>query len=342
MAYLEQSTRYIAYDARLGGRYRYYRDPEVLGSPLGTRYVGDIDRLFDTYAELLAELMPTACARALPEGARRLRLRLPPGDQGQGVRRAARHPARGVAVERRHLRHRPGATRRCCCACAPTRCPRPARYARPDARRAAQGHPVVPHAGSTVADRGGALERLPRRRPATATARAGRRAVRGRRRPSRGPSVHARRLRSRRRGQAPRGDLLPAHRTCPRTSSLARVRAHRRRRARRAACGPTSGSGATAGTSRAGRSSASTTASTSSPTTARSATCSATACSPSSGSRFAAPRLRRAPSRSTRPAWPTPFDDAMDRSAALYDALARRASRSRRRTRCRSRTGCAS
>ena len=31
-AYLEQSTRYIAYDARLGGRYRYYRDPDVLGS----------------------------------------------------------------------------------------------------------------------------------------------------------------------------------------------------------------------------------------------------------------------------------------------------------------------
>ena len=27
MAYLEQSTRYIAYDTRLGGRYRYYRDP---------------------------------------------------------------------------------------------------------------------------------------------------------------------------------------------------------------------------------------------------------------------------------------------------------------------------
>ena len=47
--YLEQSTRYIAYDARLGGRYRYYRDPAVLGSSLGTRYVGDVDRLFDTY-----------------------------------------------------------------------------------------------------------------------------------------------------------------------------------------------------------------------------------------------------------------------------------------------------
>jgi thymidylate synthase ThyX len=54
MAYLEQSTRYIAYDARRSdGRYRYFRDPAVLESPLGARYVGDMDRMFDTYAELL-------------------------------------------------------------------------------------------------------------------------------------------------------------------------------------------------------------------------------------------------------------------------------------------------
>lgn len=59
MAYLEQSTRYIAYDARLGGRYRYYRDPAVLRSSLGTRYVGDMDRLFDTYAELLPRMQDT-------------------------------------------------------------------------------------------------------------------------------------------------------------------------------------------------------------------------------------------------------------------------------------------
>ncbi|MGF1599537.1 MAG: FAD-dependent thymidylate synthase [Acidimicrobiales bacterium] len=51
-AYLEQSTRYIAYDARFGGRYRYYRDGEVLSSPHGTRYVGDLDRLFDAYAAM--------------------------------------------------------------------------------------------------------------------------------------------------------------------------------------------------------------------------------------------------------------------------------------------------
>src|ERR687894_257343 len=53
MSYLEQSTRYIAYDTRLGGRYRCFRDPEILGSSLGTRYVGDMDRLFDAYSMVL-------------------------------------------------------------------------------------------------------------------------------------------------------------------------------------------------------------------------------------------------------------------------------------------------
>ncbi|HLU40851.1 MAG TPA: FAD-dependent thymidylate synthase [Microthrixaceae bacterium] len=56
MSYLEQSTRYIPYDERLGGRYRYHRDPEILASNLGARYVGDMDRLFDTYGELAQAL----------------------------------------------------------------------------------------------------------------------------------------------------------------------------------------------------------------------------------------------------------------------------------------------
>ncbi|WP_116998597.1 FAD-dependent thymidylate synthase [Desertimonas flava] len=54
MSYLEQSTRYISYDARLGGRYRFYRDPAVLASRLGTRYVGDMDRMFDAYSDITA------------------------------------------------------------------------------------------------------------------------------------------------------------------------------------------------------------------------------------------------------------------------------------------------
>lgn len=53
MSYLEQSTRYLAYDTRLQGRYRYYRDPDILASPVGARYVGEMDRFFDTYAQLL-------------------------------------------------------------------------------------------------------------------------------------------------------------------------------------------------------------------------------------------------------------------------------------------------
>src|SRR3984957_13295960 len=57
MAYMEKSTRYVAYDTRLpNGRYRYHRAPEILESPLGARYVGDMERLFDAYAELLPVL----------------------------------------------------------------------------------------------------------------------------------------------------------------------------------------------------------------------------------------------------------------------------------------------
>ena len=57
MSYLEQSTRYIPYDTRLTtGHYRYVREPQILDSPLGARYVGEMDRMFDTYGELLPRM----------------------------------------------------------------------------------------------------------------------------------------------------------------------------------------------------------------------------------------------------------------------------------------------
>jgi len=56
MSYLEQSTRYINYDDRFGGRYRYYRPSGILQSPLGTRYVSEMDRMFDGYSELVASM----------------------------------------------------------------------------------------------------------------------------------------------------------------------------------------------------------------------------------------------------------------------------------------------
>jgi thymidylate synthase ThyX len=64
MAYLEQSTRYIAYNNRLeSGHYRYYRPTEILESPYGARYVGDMDRVFDTYGELLPIVQASVAAR---------------------------------------------------------------------------------------------------------------------------------------------------------------------------------------------------------------------------------------------------------------------------------------
>ena len=57
MAYLEQSTRYVPYDSRLHtGHYRYHRDPELLESSVGARFVGDMDRMFDAYGSSLPEL----------------------------------------------------------------------------------------------------------------------------------------------------------------------------------------------------------------------------------------------------------------------------------------------
>jgi thymidylate synthase ThyX len=52
-AYLEQSTRYIAYDTKPGGQYRYFRDPDILAGPHGHAYVETLDAIFDTYASLI-------------------------------------------------------------------------------------------------------------------------------------------------------------------------------------------------------------------------------------------------------------------------------------------------
>jgi thymidylate synthase ThyX len=60
MAYLEQSTRYIPYTTRVAGRYRYHRPPAVLESPLGLRYIADVDAAFDDYTSCLPVLLDWA------------------------------------------------------------------------------------------------------------------------------------------------------------------------------------------------------------------------------------------------------------------------------------------
>jgi thymidylate synthase ThyX len=61
-AYLEQSTRYIAYDRTMpGGGYRYYRGPE-----LGPAYESAMDSLFETYTALQAPVVEWIAERFPP------------------------------------------------------------------------------------------------------------------------------------------------------------------------------------------------------------------------------------------------------------------------------------
>lgn len=52
-AYLEQSTRYIYYDTKLGDRYRYMTPPEVADSIHAATYRQTMDLLFDTYSHIV-------------------------------------------------------------------------------------------------------------------------------------------------------------------------------------------------------------------------------------------------------------------------------------------------
>jgi len=93
-AYLEQSTRYIPYDDRPGGRWRYHRPAELLDGPHAGAYVRDLDATFATYAALLPRLTAWAAARlprdpATPEGAHRAAARARALDAVRGLLPAA-------------------------------------------------------------------------------------------------------------------------------------------------------------------------------------------------------------------------------------------------------------
>ena len=49
-SYLEKSTRYVRFDDKVDGRYKYYRDRRILASPFGGEFVACMDQLFDAYA----------------------------------------------------------------------------------------------------------------------------------------------------------------------------------------------------------------------------------------------------------------------------------------------------
>ncbi len=56
-AYLEQSTRYVRYDVKLGDRFRYFTPEEVAQSSLSTEYHSVMHDLFGTYSRVLSEIL---------------------------------------------------------------------------------------------------------------------------------------------------------------------------------------------------------------------------------------------------------------------------------------------
>ncbi|HEX5695980.1 MAG TPA: FAD-dependent thymidylate synthase [Acidimicrobiia bacterium] len=55
-AYLEQSTRYIRYDSRLGDRYRFMVPAEISSSRHADRYLRHMEQVFDAYADMVSRM----------------------------------------------------------------------------------------------------------------------------------------------------------------------------------------------------------------------------------------------------------------------------------------------
>lgn len=53
MSPLEKSTRYVFFNEKAGGQYKYYRDPTIMNSEFASLFVQVCDMLFDAYADLI-------------------------------------------------------------------------------------------------------------------------------------------------------------------------------------------------------------------------------------------------------------------------------------------------
>jgi len=57
ISYLEKSSRYVPFDDRIGGNYRYYRPRRILESQFAAEYLATMDALFDAYARNLPRMI---------------------------------------------------------------------------------------------------------------------------------------------------------------------------------------------------------------------------------------------------------------------------------------------
>jgi thymidylate synthase ThyX len=100
MAYLEQSTRYVPYDDRPDGRYRYHVPDELTGA-LRERYVATLDTAFEVYGAWLPRLRAFYEARfprdpAESEGVYRMTIRAKALDTLRGLLPAATRSNVGI------------------------------------------------------------------------------------------------------------------------------------------------------------------------------------------------------------------------------------------------------
>lgn len=60
---LEKSTRYVVFNRKVDGRYRYLREPQIMESRYASAYTAAMDALFDTYTSLLEPTVAAVRAR---------------------------------------------------------------------------------------------------------------------------------------------------------------------------------------------------------------------------------------------------------------------------------------
>ncbi len=57
LSFLEKSSRYVPFDDRVKGQFRYYRDRTLLSSRYGTHVIATLDGLFEAYATVLPRMI---------------------------------------------------------------------------------------------------------------------------------------------------------------------------------------------------------------------------------------------------------------------------------------------
>ena len=89
---LEKSSRYVRFDDKKNGKYKYYRDEKIMGSKYEQEYESVLDNLFDTYSEYIEPLMGYYAEKIdenLPERVRKATIRAKALDTIRGLLPAA-------------------------------------------------------------------------------------------------------------------------------------------------------------------------------------------------------------------------------------------------------------